>query len=471
MFLDGTTQLASLLGGEVVGPPRRGEPAAYDIDSRKLGAGGLFFALPGANVDGHRFLPQLAAAGAWGAVVSDKAAALAAGISAVVVPDVSVALYRLAAARRATLPYPMVAITGTNGKTSTKDFIARLLSRHLRVSSTRGNFNNLLGLPLSLLAADPTSEVGIFELGMSEPGEIDRLAALLEPDFGIITNVSLAHIEGLGSLEAVRQAKGELVPHIARDGVLYLNADDGSSRYFAVRAEGRPVRSVTTRGILGAGVMFRAEEVGLTGSVGEVVLDVPDRGRQLRQTVRWPVPGRHMIYPLLFGLLLAQDLGVEIDLAAWAEPDPAKFGATGGRMRVRPMPGGHVIDDSYNANPASLEAALDFLAEVDVPGRRFAVLGDMLELAGVSEVCHRAVVDRLAGDPQLAGAWLIGDEFAAAARASGLAPGRIRFGGDRDAAADELAGEVGEGDVVLVKASRGIGLDKVADRLCGEAPC
>ena len=470
-FFQGLGQLADILGGRVVGEDPGGAPTAFDIDSRRVGEGGLFFALPGTRVDGHDFLPAMVEAGAWGAVVSDAGAAEAAGIAAVVVDDVATALYQAAQARRATLDYPMIGITGSNGKTSTKDLIAKLLGRHRKVAVTRGNFNNLLGLPISLLNAPADAEVGVFELGMSTPGEIDRLAALLQPKYGVITNVSLAHIDGLGSLEAVRAAKGELVPHIARDGVLYLNADDPSSKHFARAAEGRDVRAATTRGVLGAACHFQVERVALDGLIGEVVLDIPREGRQLRRRIRWPIPGRHLIYPLLFGLLLSQDLGIPVDLGGWDQEPPEWLAPTGGRMRPRPAGEAWVVDDSYNANPASMEAALDFLRELDVGGQRYAVLGDMLELASYAGPCHRAVVERVVADEELAGVWLVGELFEAAAAEVGDLPERVVVTMDRDRAAAGVAARLSKDDLVLVKGSRGIGLDLVVDQLCGEGSC
>lgn len=470
-FFQGLGDLAGLLEGRAVGEDPGGAPTAFDIDSRRVGEGGLFFALPGTRVDGHDFLPALAKAGAWGAVVSDADAAEAAGIPAVVVEDVAAALTQAAAARRATLDYPMIGITGTNGKTSTKDLIAKLLGMHRRVAVTRGNFNNQLGLPISLLNAPADAEVGVFELGMSTPGEIDQLGRLLKPRYGVITNVSLAHIDGLGSLEAVRAAKGELVPHVAPDGVLYLNADDPSSKHFARAASGREVRAVTTRGVLGAACHFQIDRVALDGLTGEVVLDIPREGRQLRRRIRWPIPGRHLVYPLLFALLLSQDLGIPVDLDGWDEAPPEGLAPTGGRMRPRPAGEAWVVDDSYNANPASMEAVLDFLRELDVTGQRYVVLGDMLELGQYAGPCHRAVVERVAADEDLAGVWLVGEFFEAAAAEVGAMPDRVVVTMDRERAASELSGRLATDDVVVVKGSRGIGLDTVVDSLCGEGSC
>ena len=467
VLFEGTAGLAALLDGTVLGPPRAGSPRAYGIDSRSLGEGGLFFALPGTRTDGHRFLPALAAAGAWGAVVTDRAAAEAAGLPAVLVADGAAALFALAEARRQLLEYPMVAVTGTNGKTSTKDLLYQLLSRDRSTCRSLGNLNNQLGTPLSLLAAPDDAELGIFELGMSSRGEIDRLARLLRPRFGVITNISLAHIEGLGSLEEVREAKGELIDHLPEDGALYLNADDSCSQYFRERAGGRRVRMVTTRGVHGAAAHFDVKEVSLKGVRGEVVLADPARGRQQRRELLWPIPGRHMVYPLLFALVLAQDLGVEVPVDLVDDELLATLGATPGRMRLRAAGQVQVVDDSYNANPESVRAALDLLEAVEVPGRKFVVLGDMLELGSVSKACHRAVYERVTGAAWLERSWLVGQAFHDVRDESGEFPRNVLVSPSRAGVLEDVRARLQPGDVLLVKGSRGIGLDVIADGVCG----
>lgn len=466
MFFQGTAELERLLDGEALGPARDDAPTHFDIDSRRMEPGGLFFALPGTRVDGHDYLETLASKEIWGAVVSDRAKAAASGLPCILVPDVATALLRLAAHRREQLPFPIVAITGTNGKTSTKDLLYGVLSRKLRVCRTKGNFNNLLGLPLSILAAPESAQLGIFELGMSVPGEIDQLAAVAKPRYGIITNVSLAHIEGLGNLEGVRKAKGELIPHIDPDGFLYLNGDDPSSQYFRSHAGKRTVHQVTTQGVLGAGACFTCERVDLGGVAGEISLDLPGTGRQEVRQVYWPIPGRHMVYPLLFALVLAQDLGLDFSLEELDEAFLAHLAPTPGRMRIRTAGTVTVVDDSYNANPASMQAALDYLREVRVPGRKYCVLGDMLELGEASVSSHRAVYERVGGLRDFVRVWVVGEEFQRAMQGSGEVYRHVEVTRDRQRVLERLLEILEPGDVVLVKGSRGIGLEVIADGVC-----
>jgi UDP-N-acetylmuramoyl-tripeptide--D-alanyl-D-alanine ligase len=468
LFIDGTAGLAKMLDGEALGPARRDAPTHFDIDSRRLKAGGLFFALAGSRSDGHTYLKSLAGRDAWGAVVSDRDKALASGLPCVLVGDVPEALLQLAALRRKLLKFPIVAITGTNGKTSTKDLLYQVFSRKRKVCGTRGNFNNLLGLPLSILAAPEDAELGLFEMGMSTPGEIDRLAALAKPDYGIITNVSLAHVEGLGNLEGVRQAKGELIPHLDPKGILYLNGDDPSSQFFRARAGERQVRQVTTRGVIGAGVSFTTEKVELRGVTGEVCLDIPGTGRQAVRTVRWPIPGRHMVYPLLFALALAQDLGLELSLEELDDAFLAQLLATPGRMRIRTAGDITVVDDSYNANPASMKAAMEYLTEVKLPGegRKFCLLGDMLELGDASKSSHRALYERVGRVREFVRVWVVGEEFQAAMQGSGEIFRHVKVSGNREEVLRDLTERMRLGDVILIKGSRGIGLDFVSDGLC-----
>ncbi len=458
-LFEGLAGLARLLRGRAIGPDRGGMPGGYRIDSRKLAAGDLFFALPGTQTDGHRFLPDATARGAWGAVVSDPAAAAASGLPCVVVEDVAEAMIALAEAKRATLRYPMVAVTGSNGKTTTKDLVAAFLGRSRRVVRTPGNLNNLLGLPLALMEADPGAEVGVFELGMSTRGEIDRLARLLKPRFGVITCVAPAHLETLGTLEQVREAKAELIPHLDPDGFLYLNGDDPSTAELARRAAPRTVRKVSLGGLVEAQAMMRVERVGIDGTDGVVVVDRPDLGRQEKMPVHWPLPGRHLVYPLLFAILIARDLGLPVKAGELASLVQG-LEATRGRMRVLDLGGRKLVDDAYNANPRSVEAAIDWVEEVEVPGRRFLVLGDMLELGPVSEVCHRAVRERVAASRRLAGAWFVGPIYAGLAD---RAEEQMSVAERRDRVVAEVLARFEPGDLLLVKGSRGIGLDRVVD--------
>lgn len=458
-FFTSAAELATLLGGRAIGPARApGPPAGYGLDSRSLPAGGLFFAMPGEKTDGHRFLRDLGSRGAWGAVARDEAAARDSGLPCVLVEDVATALWRLGELKRARIRYPVVAITGSNGKTSTKDLVAAMLEGGGTVAKSQGNFNNALGFPISILNAPEDARVGVFELGMSSRGEVDRLARLVRPELGIITCIAEEHLEFMGTLEECREAEAELIPHLAADGALLLNGDDPSTPVLAPRAAPRRVATVSVAGAPGAAVRFEVEAVSLAGTTGRLTAG----GRSTRLT--WPVPGRHLVYPLLFGIAAAAELGIPLDPERDAPGWQARLTATKGRMKVRRAGPVEIVDDSYNANPRSMGAALDFVAEVAVPGKKLAVLGDMLEMGAASGPSHAAMIERVAADPRLHRVWLVGACFREAA---GRAPGspKVRAVADRAAALAELRAELGEGDLVLVKGSRGIGLDWIADQL------
>lgn len=465
------SELAELFGGEVlIDAP--GRPSSVDIDTRRLRPEGLFFAFRGEQTDGHRFLQVAKDKQAFAAVVEDVEAAREAGLAAVRVDSVGEALLQLAAWGRRQRKHPIVGITGTNGKTSTKDVLSVLLGRKLNCVKSQGNFNNLLGMPISLLNAPDPADLGIFEMGMSSRGEIDRMAKILRPEFGILTNVSRAHTEFLGSLEEVRAAKGELIPHVAPGGTLYLNADDASTRWFEAEAQAQDrdlrVRKVSIQGSLEAAAHAEILEANLRGTRCRVSLDPPQGGRPVHFEIFWPIPGQHMLYPLLFALLVAQDLGLELgpeEITAAAQDGLA---ATGGRLKIRKVGGVELIDDSYNANPASMDAALDFLIQAPVPGRRWAVLGDMRELGEIEESCHRAVIERLSLADSIHGAWLVGDLFGEAVFQSSFPNLKIQVTQDPNKVVAALARDIQPGDVILFKGSRSIGLDRVLASLEAE---
>ena len=410
-------------------------------DSRKLEAGDLFVALRGENFDGHAFLAQAAAAGAVAAVVEHSCADQP-GIALIRVADTLQALQSLASHYRASLPICVLALTGSSGKTSTKDFVAAVLAERFRVIKTEGNFNNHIGLPLTMLRASAADEIGVFELGMNHPGEIAPLAALAAPEAGIITNIGMAHIEFMGSREAIAQEKGMLAEALPASGFLVLNAADAFSASIAHRTSARTI----TTGIGGGEVSATLLQSGFEGSRFRV------RAGEEEAEVALPVPGVHMIENAL--LALAAGLGFGIPLAIGAQ-GLAKSRLTKGRLEQKILGGIHFLDDSYNANPDSMRAALRTLALLPVTGARIAVLGRMGELGTESENAHRTV----GKDAAEAGIDLLiavgGNEaelLAEGARQAGLRD--VQHLPDPAAAAAFLAGRARPGDLVLVKGSR-----------------
>ena len=421
-------------------------------DSRSLEAGDLFVALRGEHFDGHRFVAQAAAAGAAAAVVEAAFEGELPGECALVrVADTLAALQAIATRYRASLPLRVVALTGSSGKTSTKDFLAAVLAQKFRVVKTEGNLNNHIGLPLTLLRASAADEIGVFELGMNHPGEIAPLAAMAAPEAGVITNIGVAHIEFMGSREAIAQEKGRLAEALPATGFLVLNAGDDFSVSIAHRSPARAILTGIGTGDLSATLL----ESSFEGSRFTV------RAGQEETEVRLPVPGVHMVENALLAMACGQALGIPLAVAAQGL---AQCRLTKGRLEQKILQGIHFLDDSYNANPDSMRAALRTLAALPVSGARIAVLGRMGELGAESERGHRAV-GKEAAEAGIDVLIAVGGEEASlvarAARQGGLQ--EIHHVADPAAAAALLSGRARPGDLVLLKASRAARLERVLE--------
>jgi UDP-N-acetylmuramoyl-tripeptide--D-alanyl-D-alanine ligase len=430
------SRVADAAGARLVaGAP--GGPARAEIDTRALQPGDLFVGLRGENVDGGRFAADALAAGAWGVLVSPEHAAGLSGGAVLVADDALAALQRLATAWRRELEADVIGVTGSVGKTSTKQLIAALLAPHRRVVANPANFNTEIGLPLAVLAAPEDTEVLVLEMGMRGFGQIDELARIAEPDVGVITLIGPVHLELVGDLAGVARAKGELLAHV---GVAIVPAGEAALEPY--------LRDVDT-------VRF--------GPAGDVVLESFDpprvaiRARERLVELEVPFTARHQLVNLLAAVAAAQAVGVEpsgrVDV---------NFGPLRGEIISLPN-GTTVINDCYNANPLSMRAALDDLATYEPPGRRIAVLGDMLELGPSERADHREIGSyaTTSGVDVLVAVGPLSEDMAAAFS------GETHRAADAREAAAVASGLVGPGDVVLVKASRGIGLETVAEALAG----
>lgn len=421
-------------------------------DSRSLERGDLFVALKGENFDGHRFVAQAAASGAAAALVEASYEGEAPGEFAILrVADPLAALQAIATQYRNSLPLRVVALTGSTGKTSTKDFIAAVLAERYRVVKTEGNFNNHIGLPLTMLRASVDDEIGVFELGMNHPGEIAPLAAMASAEVGVITNIGMAHIEFMGSRDAIAREKGMLAEALPSGGFLVLNAGDEFSDSIARRSPAKAITTGIGKGHLSATLL----EAGFSGS--RFLVHV---GEEQAEVVL-PVPGVHMIENALLAIAVGRGFGLSLKAAA---AGLAKCRLTKGRLEQKTLRGIHFLDDSYNANPDSMRAALRTVAAMPVSGARIAVLGRMGELGAESERGHRAVGQ----DAAEAGIDLLiavgGEEaewMAQAARDGGLK--QVHHVADPEAAAALLAGRAQAGDLVLIKASRSARMERVLD--------
>ncbi|MEA2393326.1 MAG: UDP-N-acetylmuramoyl-tripeptide--D-alanyl-D-alanine ligase [Solirubrobacteraceae bacterium] len=425
---------AQAAGGRLVAPaPRADGPTRAVIDSRAAGPGDLFVGLVGEHVDGGRFAPQALAAGAWGVLVAPEHADAARCAPPGVLIDADdplAALQRLATAWRRELGCPVVGITGSVGKTSTKDVLAAMLAQDLRTVANRENLNTEIGLPLTVLEAPPGTQALVLEMGMRGPGQIAELAAIAEPDVAVVTAVAPVHLELMGSIEAIAAAKAELVAALRPGGTAVLPA--GEALLDAHRRD-----DVTT----------------VTFGPGGDVEELPG-GLELRSAGGGAViSSAHMRRNALAALAAARALGVE----PTGVLDVVLSSLRGQRIEL--AGGIVVVDDCYNANPMSMRAALDDLA-ASASGRRVAVLGDMLELGPDEARFHAEVGAHARG----AGVELL---VAVGPRAAHMADGygEVVAVPDAAAAAAAVPGLLRAGDTVLVKGSRGVGLEVVARAL------
>jgi UDP-N-acetylmuramoyl-tripeptide--D-alanyl-D-alanine ligase len=419
-------------------------PARAVVDTRAIEPGDLFVGLPGERVDGGRFAADALAAGAWGVLVGPGFSVTGEG-AVLVADDPLAALQRLATAWRRELACDVIGVTGSVGKTSTKQLLAALIAPARAVAANPANYNTEIGLPLAVLAAPEGTEVLVLEMGMRGFGQIDELARIAEPDVGVITTIGPVHLELVGDLDGVARAKGELLGHVR------VSVVPAGERRLDPYLQGEVVRF---------------------GEGGDVVLEsfspphVSILARGSRVSLEVPFTARHQLANLLAAVAAAQAVGVEpsgrVDVS---------FGALRGEHVALPS-GAVVINDCYNANPLSMRAALDDLATHSPEGRRIAVLGDMLELGPGEAQEHRSLGEYAAGSG-LDALIAVGPLSAEMARAFAAASGGAAVLHAADAAeAAALARElVGPGDVVLVKGSRGIALEAVAEALVQvEAP-
>jgi UDP-N-acetylmuramoyl-tripeptide--D-alanyl-D-alanine ligase len=433
------------------------------IDSRTVASGDFFVAIRGERFDGHQFVREALRRGALGALVDDISAAGGAPDERVIVQaaDTTKALQDLARHVRSESGAKVVAITGSAGKTTTKELSAELLSSRYRVFRNKGNLNNHIGLPLSLLELRTGPEAAVVELGMNHPGEIRTLVDVARPDVRVWTNVGDAHIGFFASADAIADAKAEILEHARPEDQLVANADDSRVMARARRFTGRIVTFGTA-----SEAQVRASDVRMLGLDG------------LRASVTTPAGAFELATPLLgYGNLsnvlaataVAVTFGVPVDdIAARA----GAFHAAHHRGELVRLPGGvTLVDDSYNSSPSALRRALEVLGAATGSARKFAVLGEMLELGSHAVALHRAA-GVAAFNAGLDGLFAVGGDAAArlaeSARAAGMPASSVVHVTDRQQAIDEVIARVRPGDLVLVKGSRGIGLDAVVDRLKAE---
>jgi len=423
----------------------------YSIDSRTVRPGELFVAIKGERFDGHDFVEQALGAGAVAAVIQKgHAARFAERGKLLLVSDTLAALQCLGAGVRRIWGRPVIAVTGSAGKTTTKEAIAHVLASRFRVLKSEGNLNNHFGLPLQLLRLEPEHELAVMELGMSHAGEITALAKLAQPNAGVVTNVGPVHLEFFNSVGDIARAKYELIESLPPNGTAVLNADDEYVSQFGRDFKGR----VTTFGIHRPADV-RAENVIVRGGSGSEFSLVAGG---CTEPVRLPLVGEHNIYNALAAAAVGMDRGLTPSEAAGrlATLAPAEK-----RGEVLELSGATVLNDCYNSNPKALAAMVDALAAVAAK-RRIAVAGEMLELGPEGPSLHRAAGEHMAGQKLdfVLGVRGMAREIVDAARAAGVA---AEFVDTPEQAGAWLAANVRPGDAVLLKASRGVKLEKALD--------
>ena len=444
-------QVAELARGMLVAGDSGLTVSRVSTDSRTLQPGDLFVPLRGDNFDGHRFVEQASERGAVGAMVEESWKGETGKTFALIrVPDTLVGYQNLAAGYRNSLPLKVIAITGSNGKTSTKDFVAATLSRGFRVTKTEGNFNNHVGLPQTMLAASANDEIAVWEIGMNHPGEIAALAKLARPDVAIVTNIGVAHIEFMGSREAIATEKGALAEAIGAEGTVILNADDSFSEAIAARTSAKVVMAGIENGFI------RASEVSQSATGCEfTIMEGAHRCR-----AQLPVPGIHMVQNAMLAIAAGRTFGLSLEECA---AGLASAPLTKARLQIKKINGVQFIDDSYNANPDSMKAALRTLVELEADGRRIAVLGEMSELGEESERSHRDVGEAAAafGIDELIAVGKPGAGMARAAQKAGLK--KSIAVDDASEAAALLRENALPGDLILVKGSRSARMERVLE--------
>lgn len=451
----GTLALRDILrdvGATVLGTAAEFTVNRVSTDTRTLDKGSLFVALKGPKFDGHQFLPEAARKGAQAALVEEPLPPDRAGSMVQIrVKNTRLALIELAAAHARRHAARRIAVTGSNGKTTTKDLLRAALSSQGETVASPRSFNNEIGVPLSLLQIDESTRFAAIEVGTSAPGEVAALARMVAPEVGIITNCCAAHLEGLHSVEGVIEEKGSLLDELPESGVAVLNADDAALPVLRARAR----CPVVTFGVRQP-ADFRAIDIRFDLRRLTYRID--------QDRVFLPLGGCHNVYNSLAAIAAASVLGIRRSAALrqlreWEAPP----------MRLSLIRTGYlqILDDSYNANPGSVEAAFRTLAAAPVPGRRVVVIGDMKELGERSAELHRAVGEwvSLTEIHLLAAVGRHAEDVREGALRKGLSPERMRVFPSAEAAAAELPALLMERDTVLVKGSRAMAMEQVVEAL------
>lgn len=441
-------EILTATGGKLAGQEYQKSFTGVSTDTRTLKPGSLFIALKGEKFDGHDYIVRAVDSGAAGVVIGKKDVYVPERTTAILVDDPLSAYQRLARFHRQRFSIPVVAITGSNGKTTTKDMVAAVLSSRMKVLKTEANYNNDVGLPLTLLNINKQHEVAVVEMGMRALGEIRRLAEVALPTIGVVTNVGETHIEILGSVENIATAKGELVEIVGNDGLVILNADNPFVRAMEKKTSARLVFF----GFEG-GADVRAEN--LVASDRQISFECVSQKGTFPVVV--PAPGKHNAYNALAAIAVGLELGLS---PAEINSGLESFLPSAMRLHVETFGDYTVINDAYNASPMSMAAAAETLAYI-AKGRKIAVLGDMLELGDVAVDAHRRVGEKLAeeGIQVVVTVGKLAKYIAEAALDSGV---DVTVACQtHDEAQEALRKLMRPGDTILIKGSRGMKMETI----------
>ncbi len=450
-------RIVRIVGGEFCGRKANCELTGVSTDSRNMVPGALFVPLRGGRFDGHDYLSQAVKNGAAACLSEEVVEGL--NVPVVRVADTLRALGDIAAAHRLQLQGPLIAITGSAGKTTTKEMLAGILTQVAPGLKTFGNFNNLIGLPLTLLRIEKTHQWAVIEMGTSALGEIERLTEIAQPTIGVITNIGEAHLETLHGLDGVSRAKGELYAGL-KGGTAIINLDDERVAQLPV-ANGVKKRTYG----LSARADVRGEHIVVEADAVSFELLSADQ----RRLIRLPVPGAHNVHNALAAAAAALELDVSLEHVVRGLEE---FIPVQGRMNLFPLAsGGMLLDDSYNSNPLSARSALDALNALKGQGRKIAILGDMLELGEDAQMLHQALGERVA---QVADVLIAvgrhGEQLESGALKAGMRKEQIHKVAHVAEAIELMKNCHRTGDRLLVKGSRGVQLDRLVQELKSAGP-
>lgn len=442
------SELQSVAGGEIVGSDTEFFGAEYD--SREVNPGCLFVCLPGERTDGHNYIDNAAESGAVAALCQKR---VESRIPYLLVDDTLKAFQKAAAHYKKNMKIPTVAVTGSVGKTTTKEFIASVLSSRFNVYKTEGNRNSTIGLPATILNMPRSSNACVFEMGMSNFGEISVLSRMARPDIAVISNIGYSHIEYLGSRENIMKAKLEVTEGMDTDGILIVNGDD---EYLSKIDPATIGRRVIFYGIGNIHAEYSAEDILFSDGLCSFMAETPHGVI----SVEIPVEGIHNVYNALSAIAVGQLLGLDTEEI---RTGLLRFKKAPLRQNIYQLKGMTVIEDCYNASPDSVVAAINVMRTKN--GRKVAVLGDMLELGSYSEKLHEITGSRLLGADVLIAFGDFAESYKKGAEKAGLPAENIYTCRTTSEAAELTCSVVQKGDVVLVKASRSMHAEEITEKM------